>query len=52
MIILGIVLAVIGLLIGSPLLLWIGVALIIIGLVFNIGGVGGPRRGGGRRYWY
>jgi hypothetical protein len=51
MILLGIVLLVIGLFI-SPLLFWIGVALIIIGLVFNIGGVGGPRRGGGRRYWY
>lgn len=51
MIILGVILLVLGLFV-SPLLFWIGLVLIILGIVFNVGGFGGPRAGGGRRYWY
>jgi hypothetical protein len=51
MILLGIVLLVVGLFFSS-LLFWIGVVLIILGIVFNVTGLGGPRSGGGRRYWY
>lgn len=51
MIILGVVLLVLGLIIGIPLLLWLGIILIAVGLVLALaGGAGHPV--GGRRYWY
>jgi membrane protein implicated in regulation of membrane protease activity len=51
-IILGIVLLVLALLIPAiHVLFWIGVALIIIGLVLLLLGTTG-RPVGGRRYWY
>lgn len=51
MVVLGIILALIGFVAGISILLWIGVALIIIGLVLNfvpLGGYRGPVRG----HWY
>lgn len=54
MIVLGIILAIVGWVIGLSILLYLGVALIVIGLVLNFVplGAGGVRRGpvGGR--WY
>jgi hypothetical protein len=45
MVILGVVLAVIGLLAGISLLLWLGVILIVVGLILNFVPMGaGPRR--------
>ena len=45
MIILGIVLALIGwLVVHSSILLWIGIVLIIVGLVLNFVPMGGTRR--------
>jgi hypothetical protein len=45
MIILGVVLAVIGLLVASVhVLLWIGIALIVVGLIVNLVPIGGTRR--------
>lgn len=44
MVVLGIILALIGLLASIPILLWIGLALIVIGLVLNFVPVGGTRR--------
>jgi drug/metabolite transporter (DMT)-like permease len=44
MIILGIILAVIGWLASISILLWIGVALIIVGLVLNFVPIGGSTR--------
>lgn len=44
MVILGIILALIGWLASISILLWIGVALIIIGLILNFVPVGGARR--------
>ena len=43
MVILGVILAVLGL-IFSQVLLWIGVALIVIGLILNFVPMGGSRR--------
>ncbi len=44
MVILGIILAVIGWLASISILLWIGVALIIVGLVLNFVPIGGTTR--------
>ena len=52
MIVLGIILAIIGALAGIAILLWIGVAMIVLGLVLNF--APGPWVGAGesrRRYW-
>lgn len=52
MVVLGVVLAVIGALTGVAILLWLGVVLLIVGLVMNF--APGPWVGGGgarRRYW-
>jgi hypothetical protein len=43
MVILGVILAVLGL-IFSHVLLWIGIALIVIGLILNFVPMGGTRR--------
>ena len=50
MVILGIILALIGWVIGSPLLVWIGIILLLVGLVLNFAGPVGPT--GTRRRWY
>ncbi len=52
MVVLGIILAVIGAIAGISILLWLGVLLLLIGLVMNFApgpwvGSGGSRR----RYW-
>lgn len=54
MIVLGIILAIVGYLIGLSILLWLGVALIIIGLILNFVplGAGGARRGPVRGHWW
>lgn len=44
MVILGIVLALIGLIASISILLWIGVVLIIVGLVLNFVPIGGSTR--------
>jgi hypothetical protein len=44
MVILGIVLALIGWIANISILLWIGVILIIVGLVLNFVPIGGSRR--------
>lgn len=44
MVVLGIILAVIGLIANISILLWIGVALVIIGLVMNFVPIGGTTR--------
>ncbi len=44
MIILGIILAVIGWLASISILLWIGVALVIVGLILNFVPIGGSTR--------
>ena len=44
MVILGIILALIGWIASIPILLWIGVILIIVGLVLNFVPIGGTRR--------
>ncbi len=44
MVILGIILALIGWFASIPILLWIGVALIIVGLVLNFVPIGGSTR--------
>jgi hypothetical protein len=52
MIVLGIILAIIGALAGISLLLWLGVILLVVGLVLNF--APGPWVGAGtsrRRYW-
>jgi Family of unknown function (DUF6131) len=51
MIVLGIILALIGWLVGLSILLYIGVILIVVGLVLMLLGSTG-RPVGGRRYWY
>ena len=53
MIVLGIVLLIIGLLVpGVYVLVWIGAALILVGLILNLyGGMHAPVEGR-RRYWY
>jgi membrane protein implicated in regulation of membrane protease activity len=52
MIVLGVILALIGALAGISILLWLGVILLVVGLVMNFApgpwvGTGGARR----RYW-
>jgi hypothetical protein len=50
-IILGLILLVLGLVLGISLLWYIGIALLIIGVIlFALGAAGRPV--GGRRYWY
>ncbi len=44
MVILGVILVLIGWLASISLLLWIGVALVIVGLVLNFVPIGGTRR--------
>ena len=44
MVILGIILALIGWIASVPILLWIGVILIIVGLVLNFVPIGGSKR--------
>jgi hypothetical protein len=50
MIVLGVILALIGWLTGIGILLWLGVALILIGLALNFAGPVGPT--GTRRRYY
>lgn len=51
MVVLGIVLLILGLLTGVSILWYIGIALIIVGLVLNLTGRVHAPYGGGR-YWY
>lgn len=51
MIVLGVVLLIIGLVASITILWWIGIALIVLGLVFNLTGRVHAPYGGGR-YWY
>jgi hypothetical protein len=45
MVILGVILAIVGLLVTSlHILLWIGIALIVVGLIVNLVPIGGTRR--------
>jgi len=44
MVILGIILAIIGLIANLSILLWIGVILVIVGLVLNFVPIGGSTR--------
>ncbi len=44
MVILGIILAIIGLIASLSILLWIGVILVIVGLVLNFVPIGGSTR--------
>ena len=45
MVILGVILAIVGLLVTSlHILLWIGIALIVVGLIVNLVPIGGSRR--------
>lgn len=50
MVILGLILLFAGLLVGSSILFWIGIALVFIGLFLNFAGPVGPT--GTRRRWY
>lgn len=51
MFILGLILALLGFFLGISVLMWIGVALLVVGAVlFLVGTAGHPV--GGRRYWY
>ncbi|WP_018349804.1 hypothetical protein [Longispora albida] len=50
MVVLGVILALIGWLAGISILLWLGVILVIVGLVLNLGGFVKSPYGGGR--WY
>ena len=51
MIILGLILAVLGYLLGIGILTTIGIILIVVGLILLlVGAIGHPV--GGRRYWY
>jgi hypothetical protein len=51
MLILGLILAVIGFVIGSSILWIIGIVLIVVGAILWIVGATG-REVGGRRHWY
>lgn len=51
MIVLGVILLILGLLLGIPLLTYIGIILLIVGAVFWILGSTG-RPVGGRSHWY
>ncbi len=51
MVVLGLILALIGFLASIQILLWVGVILVIVGLVLNFGGFARSPYGGGR-YWY
>jgi hypothetical protein len=42
MVVLGVILALIGLLAGLSVLLWIGIILVIVGLVLNVSGRAAP----------
>lgn len=48
MTILGVILLVLALIFAVKLLFWLGVILLVVGLVLEFGPVGGPNR---RRYW-
>ena len=50
-IVLGVILLIIGFLAGIPILWTIGIALVLIGAVLALLGMGG-REFAGRRYWY
>jgi hypothetical protein len=51
MIVLGIILALIGWLASISILLWLGIVLLILGIIFNLGGFVRAPYGSGR-YWY
>ncbi|CAM3157651.1 DUF6131 domain-containing protein [Prescottella defluvii] len=51
MIILGIVLAVVGAVVSVPILLYVGVALIVVGVVLEIMGMTGHPVAGRRHYY-
>jgi hypothetical protein len=51
MIILGIILALLGLLLGVPLLWVVGLALVVIGAILWVAGSAGHEVGGRRHYW-
>ena len=44
MVILGLILLIIGLLASIPVLTWIGVSLLVVGVVLNLVPIGGTRR--------
>ncbi len=44
MVILGLILLIIGLLASIPVLTWIGVILLVVGVVLNLVPIGGTRR--------
>ena len=45
MIILGVILIIVGLLVGSlKILLWVGIVLLVVGLILNFVPIGGRRR--------
>lgn len=47
MIVLGLILLLLGLIVAVKLLFWLGIVLLVVGLVFNFAPTDGPRR----RYW-
>lgn len=51
MIILGIILAIIGLLAGIGILFWLGIVLLIVGVVLAVAGSTGRTFYGRRHYW-
>lgn len=52
MIILGVILIILGFLIGIPIIWWIGVALVVIGLILALLGGVAHRPVGGRAHWW
>lgn len=50
MVIIGLILLVLGLVLGISLLFWLGVALLVVGLLLNFAGPTGPT--GVRRRYY
>ncbi|MFD9547126.1 DUF6131 family protein [Nocardia salmonicida] len=51
MITLGVILLVLGLLVGIPILWYVGVVLLVVGAVLALAGSSG-RVVGGRKHWY
>lgn len=51
MIILGIILLIIGLVAGIGILLWLGIALLVIGAILAVAGSTGHSFYGRRHYW-
>lgn len=51
MVILGLILLLLGLFVAVKILFWLGLILLVVGLVLNFGPVGGISDGPRRRYW-